>query len=310
MDATPPPDADTKAPHRRRRGLSLRVLMVVILGLGLWLGWRVNLARQQREAVATIKALGGEVAYDWEFDAQGRRNGRSPDAPGWLRRAIDDEFFQQVVRVGLVKVGPDGMPAKVDGAPVDLASALGKLPRLKELSLMGTQATDRVMAAIGDLGELESLSIETFFNWDPVVTDAGVAKLVGLSKLKKLHILNAKLGDESLRHVSVLPRLEVVSLQGSRFTDRGLAHLSGMTQVKDLLVDMGAEKWGDAGLAHLRGLKGLETLGLQYTDVSDSGLMELVGLPDLTTVFVAGSRVTEEGKKRFRERMPKVTTLR
>ena len=32
-----------------------------------WLGWIVNKAREQREAVAALQKFGGFVHYDWEF---------------------------------------------------------------------------------------------------------------------------------------------------------------------------------------------------------------------------------------------------
>ena len=58
--------ATVKAP-RRRLSLSLRESMLLVLGLGLWLGWQARLAREQREAVAAIEEYGGFVRFDWEF---------------------------------------------------------------------------------------------------------------------------------------------------------------------------------------------------------------------------------------------------
>src|SRR5262245_2156580 len=91
---------------RRRLRISVRTLMLLIFGLAAWLGWRVNLARTQREAVAAIEAHGGFVAYNWEFVNDKRVPGRSPNAPGWLRKQLGDAFFQDVVQVAFSRRVP------------------------------------------------------------------------------------------------------------------------------------------------------------------------------------------------------------
>jgi hypothetical protein len=45
--------ANGKLRHRLR--ISLRATMLVILLLGIWLGWQVNKVREQREAVAAVQ---------------------------------------------------------------------------------------------------------------------------------------------------------------------------------------------------------------------------------------------------------------
>ncbi len=56
-----------KAPRPRWKTISLRGLLWLILILGFWLGWVVNRARRQREAVAALQPFGGFVHHDWEF---------------------------------------------------------------------------------------------------------------------------------------------------------------------------------------------------------------------------------------------------
>jgi hypothetical protein len=43
---------------RRRLRISLRATMLVIVLLGVWLGWQVNTAREQRQAVAAVQKYG------------------------------------------------------------------------------------------------------------------------------------------------------------------------------------------------------------------------------------------------------------
>ena len=92
---------------RRNLTFSLRTLFILLTALAVWLGIVVNRAREQREAVKAIEALGGRVQYDWEQDLNdpfGEPYG--PGGPGWLRKMIGDDFFQDVRQVSF-EVGPN-----------------------------------------------------------------------------------------------------------------------------------------------------------------------------------------------------------
>lgn len=92
-------------PRRRWLQFSLRGFLVVLTASGVWLGVVVNRAREQREAVEAIEALGGSVGYDWQdvpLDMQDPFSfygPLTPPGPVWLRRLIGDEFFQDAVNV-------------------------------------------------------------------------------------------------------------------------------------------------------------------------------------------------------------------
>src|SRR5262245_19520109 len=62
--STAPGNAAMGRTPRRWLTLSRRRSLVLVLLFGLWLGWQVNLARKQREAVAAVKEYGGFVRYD------------------------------------------------------------------------------------------------------------------------------------------------------------------------------------------------------------------------------------------------------
>src|SRR5262245_19014984 len=83
-------------PRRRGLNISVRALLLVVLVLGLWLGWRVNRAREQRLAVRTIALHGGVVSYDWHLALL-----HSPPAPAWVRGMVGDDLFQDVALVDL-----------------------------------------------------------------------------------------------------------------------------------------------------------------------------------------------------------------
>ena len=68
-----------------RRRISVGGLMLVILVIGLWLGYRANLARDQKRAVAAVMADRGWVHYADEFAmvrSRSRRATRSGSRAG------------------------------------------------------------------------------------------------------------------------------------------------------------------------------------------------------------------------------------
>ena len=74
---------------RTRRWLqySLRSFLVVLTAFAIWLGVAVNRAREQREAVKAIEALGGTVTYD--FQVTGVPYDGTSDPPHTVNYAAD-----------------------------------------------------------------------------------------------------------------------------------------------------------------------------------------------------------------------------
>jgi Leucine Rich repeat len=279
MGTTTMERATGKAP-RRRLSLSLRGSMLVVLCFGLWLGWRVHLARQQRRDVADIAASGNFVLYDWEYVGGKRVEGGRPRGPGWLRRAIGDEHFQHVVEINMTYGGDPRNRAVETPLEADkLAAILTANPTLRHLHLPGELATDRVMAVVGGLRSLETLKI-----YGSGVSEAGLANVRGLRNLKILQVREAGLGDDALASLVPLVRLE---------------HL-----------DVGNNPITDAGMIHLKGLKALEFLNIDSTKVTDAGLDELRGLVNLKEVWVPDPIVSDERIGRFYEEMPNLHTIR
>ncbi|AMV36474.1 leucine-rich repeat domain-containing protein [Planctomyces sp. SH-PL62] len=271
--------ATAKGP-RRRLSLSVRGLMLLVLGLGVWLGWQVRLAREQREAAAALTAYGGVVRFDWELGDGLLASAGAAWVPDWLRRAIGDDFFQSVVEVNMIYADRRGKPILTARELEDLASKLSAFPRLRHLDITPELTTDRTMDVIEGLTELETLRI-----WGHALTEAGFAKIRSLRNLKVLQVNvlevdDAELQDDALAHLAPLVRLEHLDLSGNPITD--------------------------AGLVHLKGLKSLAFLNINRTRVSDAGLEELRGLVNLKEVWVGQTAVTGEGWERFCAKMPNV----
>jgi hypothetical protein len=255
--ATVPP-----AKRRKRFGLSLRVLMLLVLLLGGGLGWLAYWARVQREAVAAIEAAGGTVFYDLEW-AYGEF-GPKPRKSRWPKR--------------LVKlVGPD---------------YLGHVMAVQFLYGPSNKADDEVMAQIGRLGHLEDLefagpdynTVRT--KGDSLVTDAGIAHLQGLNRLRRLRLYDT--ADQTASKLSRLAMLEELIIESERLTDAGLVYLAPLKQLKRL--DLQTKKLTAEGLAQLIGFNRLESLYLWVDGLKDYQFLS--HFPELTKLTLTLS-VTE-----------------
>jgi hypothetical protein len=300
---------EAATPKRRRLRISLRFTLAMIVVLGLWMGWQVNKARRQREAVAAIKKYGGWVHYDWEEMVNGKpAKGTQPPAPKWLRKLLGDEYFQEIAHVSLVYDDSTGVRFDIKNVSHadNVLSRLRGMTKLKTLLLEKTQATDQGLKHLRQLTSLEEL-----FIWDASqVSDSGVANLVPLKNLIYIHINNSKMSDAGLGSLAKLPKLESLSVQGNNFSDAGLASLKDSTNLKQLCVGFSESRITDAGLAHLRNLKNLELLDLQHTGVTDAGLEHLKGLTKLKDMWVGQTRITEEGKARLEAALPNLMVVR
>jgi hypothetical protein len=322
MDA---PDTPTMTkPRRRWLALSVRGMLALVLVLGLWLGWVVHEARQQRQAVAAVEQFGGWVHYDYEFVpgpvAVPRGNnlwattwgkltpGRSPWAPTWLRRTLGDEYFRDLAHVSLfvdIQKGEAHADPYNKGPADAVLEKLGSQTGIRTLQIGGQQATDAGMRHVGRMAGLEELIIFPAHE----ITDAGLAHLGGLKNLRVVLITNSKMTDEGLRHLGGLTGVEQLMLDGQSFSDRGLAYLKGLTRLRRLSLGRGRHEITDAGLASLKGLRDLESLDLSGTRVTDLGLEQLRGLERLKEIAVEGTSITKEGRDRFRASMPNLKKI-
>jgi hypothetical protein len=91
--------------------------------------------------------------------------------------------------------------------------------------------------------------------------------------------------DADLALVKGLTRLRVLHLEGTKVTDVGLEHLKGLTQLQSLHLNsshLPNAKITDAGLEHLKGLTQLRQLNVYGTAITDTGAKSLEkSLPNL-----------------------------
>lgn len=125
-------------PRRRYLTFSLRTVFVLLTIGCVWLAWKCEQARTQREAVKAIEALGGRVRYGWELTrspgnyAFGLGKAKPP-GPAWLSRIVGEEFFQKVHAVSFARVGDWGEFTPQKPTESDILRAIPHLKRLASL---------------------------------------------------------------------------------------------------------------------------------------------------------------------------------
>lgn len=207
---------------RQWKQFSLCAFFLFLSLLCVFFGWWSNLGRKQRDAVAAIRRLGGDVAYRGEAWYDFRRKDWKPT---WLKNLLGRDHFDPVTVVSL---------SSEDFRDTDLAY-LEALPDVEEIWI-GEPITDAALDHLRGMIKLEELNLH-----GSGFTDAGLQKLRGLSELRSLTSRNARFSDEGLRELTRHRNLETLHLysdnQRSPITDAGVRHLHKLKKLTWLILD-------------------------------------------------------------------------
>jgi hypothetical protein len=99
------PTETASRPWRRFLRFSVRGLIVLVLVIGVGLGWIVRSAYIQRDAVAAVKKAGGSVSYDREPSDGDNALAGSPWTPRWLVDFVGVDYFGAVTDVAFIWTG-------------------------------------------------------------------------------------------------------------------------------------------------------------------------------------------------------------
>jgi hypothetical protein len=237
----------------------------------------------ERAAIAAINQLGGWVKQEW-IDGQSR-----------------------VIEVNMV-YHEDEKLGRLDNRQFtdECCGYLAKFPYARTLILRGQQATDAGLSLLSSHPSLEEIYL-----FDAVsITDAGIASLSRLGKLRDLLVSGARLTDDALASISRSTKLESLAFTPNQqydkqsFSDRGLESLGQNLKLKKL--DLSNSNITDDGLRHVSLMRELEFLSIQSTVVTDAGLVHLESLPKLTQLWTTDSKITREGLERLGEKLPQL----
>jgi hypothetical protein len=173
--------------------------------------------------------------------------------------------------------------------------------------------SDSGLAVLAQCHALDELHLENFR-----LSDAGIAQLVGLKRLRILGVSETNITDVALDAVGRMTSLESLGLNAcDNITDYGVARLASLTRLRGLglghtritgtgfdqltrLSDLhdlylSGAQINDTGMAHLANLKQLQNLDLSSTNITDAGLVDLARMSSLESVNLRFCKVTDEG---------------
>ena len=327
--------------NRHRFRFGLRTLVIAITVLCVWLGFEVNAARRQHNAVQAILQAGGTVSYDYQTvpvpsdpDSFNINRNATLSAAAWLRSIFGDDFFCNVI---LVYFG-NGLSRDFD------LERLASLPSLRRLSIRsyppaaGTDPSRRSLrdADLAALAKLSQLREVLLIRQE--IEGPGLQSLAGLKHLKQLHLAGTLINDAGLEQVGKLTTLKNVVLTPDRITDAGWRYLStipklnfdlmGLPNIQisgsrlealsrlenlDVLSIHSAHFTDETSLRRLGNLQNLGGLNFLDCDVTDVGVQSLCeglrGRSKLVRIQFQKSKATPQGIRELQKALPNTTVV-
>ena len=266
--------ASTK-PKRRLLRFRLRTLLLLILITCAGMSWLSIKMKQASNQRATVEAIQKSGgSVNYEEPYYAYYAGDGSSYPAWAVKLLGRDFFFKVVAA-------DAYHSDFGDEGTE---CLKRLPDLEVLEFNCTQ-----------------------------ISDAGLANLAGLARLKELFLKyeqpdKLRVTDAGLEYLNSLTNLQILDLSGTQVTGSGLEYLTNLTNLRHLLLEN--TQVTDAGLEHLIGLKNLESLDLSGTQVTDAGLVKLQGISRLSVLGIKNTRVTDDGVAALKHEYPQLKILR
>lgn len=133
---------------------------------------------------------------------------------------------------------------------------------------------------------------------DSNASDAEMAQLKFFPRLEEISLGGSRITESSLSHLAGLPRLRRVFLDGLTITQAGAKTLGQLVELEGL--SLANTKANDAALATISGLTKLQVLNLTNCDVSDAGLAHLEPLVSIETLALRNTKVRGPGLAHLR----------
>ena len=185
---------------RRHLKFTMRELLLLVLTLGVGLGWlgsKLELARRQRNAVAHIRAFRGGVGYGVIAIPHANFESRLKLGPykAWQVELLSEDLY---------KTANTAYLGGTDITNADLSHVKG-LPYLEYLALGNTQITDTGLRHLKRLSKLQILVLD-----NTQITDAGLLHLQGIKNLRRLHLHGTQVTDEGVKKLQqALPNCKI-----------------------------------------------------------------------------------------------------
>ena len=286
--------------NRRWFRFGLRTMLLALTVLCIWLGFKVNAARRQHDAVQAILQAGGTVAYDYQMvpvaDTFNIDRNAVPSAPSWLRSVFGDDFFSNVIYVGFQGAGADFELPRLADLPSIRRIIIRSIPTASSGALAQMHLRDDDLAIFGQLRQLQELRVH-----GQEVEGSGLRSLVDLKHLNKLDLYGTFINDTGLEQVGKLTRLQNVILSTDRISDAGLQYLSTIPKLALDLTGPSIFPISDTRLQALGRLNNLDVLGFNKAHFDDeNSLKHLKNLTNLSGLVFRDCNVTDAGLHNLR----------
>ena len=247
----------------------------------------------------------------WEFIGMAKGDVVVP-ADRNIRLSVDLEAGTDKL-AGLSQLGPSDLynltlhsfPAKKPAKGPSLES-ISHLTGLQILSLGTTKVTSDQMASLKPLRSLRALVLVhelsvgssglavlkdlpalEYLDCDTNPTDTGLKHVAQIRSLRQLRVRMGRVKGPGLAELANLPRLERLSLWGTKgLADGHVRYLEGLTNLKSLTLWGSNVRLTDSTLASVSKLSSLEEFHLirVKTDFTDAGIGQLARLANLRTL--------------------------
>ena len=157
------------------------------------------------------------------------------------------------------------------GANLKVIEVISMRGRKALESLYGSAGADVAQAApgVGIATDDGNRVFHVHFRGNRDVTD-DVLRLVGnLTDLEELVANETSISDAGLAYIQVLPKLRLLHLSGTAISDTGIRHLLELPLV---LLDLSVTHVSDAGLECISGIRSLQELSVKGCSVSEGGI--------------------------------------
>ncbi len=153
------------------------------------------------------------------------------------------------------------------------------------------------------------ISLAGFLTEHSEISDAGVAELGTLQRLKQLDLSHTAVTTSGVEEIEkTLPNVDIAlrtpnigapsqkvdkSPKQKKYTADDLKKIATNTDLTTL--DLSSSEIDEADLDALKGLKQLTNLNLSHTSISDLGLKKLSGLTQLQTLDLSNTKISDAG---------------
>lgn len=164
------------------------------------------------------------------------------------------------------------------------------LTTLKDLDLTETKVTDEGLVEVAKIGNLHNLNLAGCN-----ITDEGVVVLKALQQLSELNLSATKITDSSINELSSFSNLRRLSLANTKLTENCLGALSKLPLSR---LNLDSTAIGGAEIAKNFTNKELTKLSLQGSSTVDAdipGLSKTV--PKVESLVLSNTKITDKGLK-------------